>query len=83
MESTEHDRIHERISGLEHRFNASELNVAIQLTNMNAKLTQILELASSYVTKERFQIVQLLVYGFTAIILTGVMGAIIAKVIVK
>jgi hypothetical protein len=35
------------------------------------------------VTKEKFQMVQAIVYGFAGIILTGVIGALLAKVLTK
>lgn len=39
--------------------------------------------AEKYVTKEEFRPVKILVYGLTGLILTTVMGALIARVITK
>ena len=79
----DHERLHTRITDLEGRFQKIEVMLASEFATLNASIKTLVLMAESYVTKERFQIVQILVYGFAAIILTGVIGALIAKVIVK
>ena len=75
--------IWEKLERLEERIHSTELNMTQQLTRLNEQIGQLISMAQSYVTKERFQVVQVLVYGFAAIILTGVIGALLARVIAK
>ena len=77
------DAIWKKFEVLEDRLQKTEIEMTKQLTKMNEQIATLISLAQGYVTKERFQIVQILVYGFAAIILTSVMGAIIAKAITK
>lgn len=75
--------IWEQLRRLENQIHATELTMTKEMTKLNEQIGQLLNLAQNYVTKERFQTVQLLVYGFAAIILTSVIGALLAKVMVK
>ena len=79
----EHDKIHERINILETRLHETEIALTRELSKMNEQIGQLIQMGRTYVTNERFSIVQILVYGFSGIIMTSVIGAIIARVIVK
>lgn len=75
--------IWEKLEKLEQRIYTTEMNMTQQLTKLNEQIAQLISMAQTYVTKERFQMVQVIVYGFAAIILTSVIGALLAKVIAK
>ena len=75
--------IWEKLEKLEQRMHQTEVNMTQQLTKLNEQIGQLIGMAQTYVTKERFQVVQVLVYGFAAVILTSVIGALLAKVITK
>ena len=79
----DNEAIWDKIEKIEGRIQATELMMTKELSKLNEQIGTLISMAQSYVTKERFQIVQILVYGFAAIILTSVMGAIIAKAISK
>lgn len=79
----EKDNIWDRLHLLEERQHEIELLMTRELTQINAQLAQFLEVTKTFVTKERFFAVQLLAYGFAALLLTGVVGALLAKVMVK
>ena len=73
----------EKLNALEARVHDTELKVVEKLTSLETKLAAVLELAQTYVTKERFQTVQLVVFGMVAIIMTSVIGALLAQVLTK
>ena len=73
----------DRINSMEKEHNELELNTAVELAKVNSQLAHLDSIAETYVTKERFQTVQVIVYGFTGIILSSVLVALIAKVISK
>ena len=77
------DAIWAKFEKLENRLQETEIKMTEQLTKMNAQIGTLINLAESFVTKERFQLVQLLVFGAVAIVLTSALGAVIAKIITK
>jgi hypothetical protein len=65
------------------RIQGVEVRIAEELATINTTLKQLLGMAESFVHKDKFQTIQMLVYGFAAIILTSVLGALVAKVVIK
>lgn len=76
-------RLHERINVLENRLHETEIALTKELSKMNEQIGQLIQMGKNYVTQERFSVVQILVYGFSGIIMTSVIGAVIARVIIK
>ena len=72
-----------RIDMVEHRINTMEVALTNQLTALNGQVNHLIGLAEKYVTQDRFKPVQLIVYGLVALMLTSVIGALLARVIVK
>lgn len=83
MDDEDERRLHERINLLESRLHETELALTKELSKMNEQIGTLISMAQTYVTKDRFQTVQLLVYGFAGIILTSVIGAMLARVVIK
>lgn len=73
----------ERIHLIEEKNQESQVKLAREIAILNVQIAQLIKLAETFVTKERFFIIQLLVYGFAGLMLTSVLGALIAKVIIK
>lgn len=73
----------ERITRIEGKVNSIEIELTKEFATLNAGVKTLIEAGAKYVSNERFQIIQILVYGFAGIVLTSVIGALIAKVISK
>ena len=81
--SDDEDRILDKILGFERSTHDQIAAIAIKVILIEAEQKHILARLDTLVSKLEFTPVKMLVYGTTAIILTAVIGALVALVINK
>ncbi len=81
--SEEQNQNYDRMRRLEDRVGSIEMDLSNQLTRLNGQIENLLELAKKYVIEERFKPVQVIVYGIVGMIMTSVLAAIVARVLIK
>ena len=66
----------EQLDRLEERVRALELCIAKQLSKLTEQMEHLVRASDSYITRDRFSLVQTIVFGLVGMVLTGAVGAI-------